>query len=263
MIHSSWQMLKELLSDYRKNVGLILVFVVAIPVIELFYLSVRIGGFAGTGMQWSVADCLVFQLDRSFVAFTLIPISLVLLAQLFKHDFQVPFLIRQKSKRSLWQKQIFKTVVTSMLLTTYIIIVTLIIGMLYSTTYINWHSDFSLYFRVNEVVAENIAFGHVIALFFIMSVLLCSLINIIFQFVNWLSNNQLPAWITILIIAGWDLVAIRGQFLIYGRLSIHYKYWYEFWKLITNISFGVGAIIILVIIGTFIAKKRDFLNEAK
>ncbi len=260
MIHTSKQLMKELLRGYGDNKPLIVTYILIIPLLLLLYLNIRIKLLQETPFDYSVADCFVFLLDRFFAAFTLIPLSVFLLFQIFKNDFTVPFLLRQNSKSILWLKQIFKIIVSASLLVAYIALVAFLIASVYSTDYINWGSEQSLYYYINQASNDEAQLWQVIAMFFVMCTLLISIVNILFQFLYWLTNNRVVAWISIFFIAVWDN-AQGSFFILYGRLSIHQSYWYDLGDMASHLFAGLSFIVILSIGGIFIAKKRDFLNE--
>ncbi|WP_071396580.1 hypothetical protein [Bacillus tuaregi] len=262
MIHINFgQWIKELLYNFRDNVTILLVFIFLFPVLIFLYLMWRITNtILPYGVGASLADCFVFVTDKFFFALLIVPMSVYLLQYLNKNDFNILFILRQKSRKILWTKHMFRTFIFSSLVTTYFTICTFIIGGFFSTSYINWNSISSIYYLANNKVTDNVSILNVLVMFLIFCILLLTILNMLFQLLQWITNGYLFGWLVILSIGIWDMFQ-RTYAVMYGKLTISHSIWERSGYMNISIMYGIFVGLVIFIIGIVAVKRKDFLNE--
>lgn len=261
MIHTNlclWT--KETFRDIGNNLIVSLSFIFIIPIMIFVHLVRSFGILKLYGLQYCFADCFVITADVYFFALMIVPFSFFFISHILKHDFSIPFAVRQKSKKRMWMKQIYKTFLFSFLITTYVTIWNYVLGGFLTADYINWYSQDSVYYFVNKATTDQDLFFNVVLIYFLTRLIILFFIHLSAFLVEWLTNKKILSWVLIIAVGCWDI--FNRQFpILYGRLSIDYKIWENPSIILVDLIYSICAILLILFAGMASAKRKEFLNE--
>lgn len=208
----------------------------------------------------SLADGFVINNNIYSTGFLIIPFSLLITMITFKHDFLQSNIIRQKSRSSLWAKQMIQLLFQNIFFCLFVVI-SIVIATIYFSEYgINWNFTESVYYATTEKL-NDIDLIAVVTLYFFNLLLLLLINNGLLLGSYWLFSNYHFGWILYIILFVWDLIMPRNLSLMFGRLSIDYKRWLDMPSILVN-SFCFLLILIAIIpMLNYFIKRSEFFDN--
>jgi hypothetical protein len=183
--------------------------------------------------------------------------NVFLLLHLFKNDFYTLFVLKQKSKKLLWLKEVYKSIIFSLCSTIYLLICTYGIGGLLCTSYINWDKRRSVFFGETNIICSDIKFINVIVAFSLVSFIRILVIALLTMLIYWITNKSSIPLIVIITVGIVDYYCP----IFYRLISIYYTMWVNPIKIYIGLIYGIFLIISIVYIGVLKADRKEFLNE--
>jgi len=209
------------------------------------------------GFRLTLADYFVEVSGTLFGGIQLMIVNVFLLLHLFKNDFSILFVLKQKSKKLLWLKEAYKSVLFSLFSTIYLLLCTYGIGGLLCTSYINWDRRRSIFFGETNMICSDIKFINVVMVFFIISFIRILGIALLTMLIYWLTNKSSIPLIVIVTVGIVDYYCP----IFYRLISIYYTMWVNPLKLGIGLIYGTFLIISITYIGVIKAERKEFLNE--
>ena len=211
----------------------------------------------------SLADYFVLLDDATFKIFFMTPIFLWMLTEMIRDETRVQVVIRKRNRVSIWGKLICKMVGVACLFSVNTVLVVFGVGGADHAVFYNWNQKHSLYWLNCEgtVLANPEVNLYVVALrFLITELLLLSIIGCAFFICSYLCSNVVWGW---LLCMGGMLILHTTQIQtdMLMDLSIQWQTWWymEIWdKAALKIVF---LLLLVILTGRYIAKKKEFLNE--
>lgn len=224
-----------------------------LAVVILFHIS---SGVFNHNVQ-SVADAFISVSEYLFFGIEIIISANFMFFSIIKDDLRINSILKQKSRTLLWIKQVYKISLLSIFSSIWISICTYLFGGLMTRYFINWDSVNSIYFKVNKIVCNSISLKDVIIIFFICSFVRIVIILTISLLIYWLTNKKVISW---LFVISWEFLEIPVP--VIGKLiNIDYTVINSTDRLITGFSYGIVLILILIIVGIILGKRREFYYE--
>lgn len=214
-------------------------------------------------IEMSIADYFVLLDDATFKIFFMTPIFLWMLTELIKEETRVQVIVRKRNRVSIWRKLFCKMVGAACFFSINTVVAVLFIGGADHAVFYNWNQKYSLYWlRCEGTVLANpeVNLHSVVFRFFITELLLLCIIGCVFFICSYLCAN---------IVWGW-LFCMGGVLLLHTTqiqtdmlrdLSIQWQTWryMERWNMAALKN--VFLLFLLFLTGSYIAKKKEFLNE--
>lgn len=223
-----------------------------ISIAVIIMLHIRNGVYIG--QIQCVADGYIYTSVYWFFGIEIAIVTNFIILNLNKNNFNVNIVLKQKSRASIWMKQVVSNGVISILVSSWISVCTYFASSLMSRYYINWSSVSSIYFKVNKVVCNSLDLKNVIILFVVYSSMRIFIMSIISSLTYWITNNKIMSWIVIVVIGVLE-ISIP---LFYRVISIDYQVINDSGILIICFLYGLFLISILAILGIVFGKRREF-----
>ncbi len=204
-----------------------------------------------------MADYFVDVSRTLFFGVELMIANVFLLLHLFKNDLSILFVLKQKNKKLLWLKEVYKSVLFSLFSTTYLLLCTYGIGGLLCSSYINWDKRRSIFFGETNMICSDIKFINVVMAFFIISFIRILVIALLTMLIYWITNKSSIPLIVIVTVGIFDYYCP----IFYRLISIYYTMWVNPIKMAIGLIYGIFLIISITYIGTIKAERKEFLNE--
>jgi len=248
-----------LFSEYKANWLLLLVTFFILLIISMLNFSSVLNHYRiYYGLPISLADCCIMQREFIFFPLFIVPLCLFIIQIIIKNDLEIPFILRRFSRKSVWSAQIRKAFMCAFLFCVFYLLITLLIGSLYSSELINWKNSNSIYCLKTESIIDTTLYEVIIA-FFSSCFLSIAGITTVFLLLWWIIKKSVFAWLVIIIISIWDLFFMEYSVFV-GRLSITYTNWSnrEIWG---NFLWASILVVIMILIGRFCSRYKEFINE--
>ncbi|HIZ20634.1 MAG TPA: hypothetical protein H9674_07225 [Firmicutes bacterium] len=175
-----------------------------------------------------------------------------------KYDFTVPFILRQRDKRSMWLRQCGRIAGICLFTAVFVLAVVCLQGRLAGEAWINWGEYGSRYFATNEALRPGLPFARVAAAVGLGVFLMLYFLCLLWLLCRWLTDRHLAGWLVILV---W--VTVDGDLgvpVFIGKLDFSLYEWAPSaapeWRLLPILA---GCLALLAA-GYAFAKRKDFLR---
>lgn len=229
-------------------------------VISLLFCSFMAAHYRRTTLQVSVADYLVTQREYPPFYLLLLPLCMLAVQFILRHELMIAHILRVGSRRKLWMRQVAALFKTACLFSTGYFLFVFLFASFQSSLLINWDQTNSLFYgTVKDTL--TIPFAQV-ALVFLSSCFLGIMAEgLLFLLLQWLFHKSVISWIGILACACWDAFMYRFP-LLAGQTSIHYRRWMSGdWSM--RFMIVLALCVAGIFIGVFRAGKKEFLHEGR
>lgn len=209
-------------------------------------------------IELSIADFFIIITSPSS-ATIIMPVTIIVFFFLIKNDFNFLFVLQEKSRKKIWLKQAYKAVLFSLFSTIYVFIITYFIGGFYSTSYVNWSIENSIFSHETKVVLLDITFLKVAVCFFLVYLLRMISMCLLALIIYWIVEKKI---ISIIVVMAINIFEKDAMFVVIFNkiISINYKLWIEPYRIQLGILYGVMLIVIITLLGKYISRRKEFLN---
>lgn len=226
---------------------------IILAIIILFH--IRSGVF--THNIQSVADAFIFVSVYWFFGIEIIILMNFILFNTIKDDLRINSILKQKSRTLLWIKQVYKISLLSIFSSIWISLCTYFFGGLMTKYFINWSNVNSIYFKINKTVCNSISLNYVITMFLLCSFVRIILILTISLLLYWVTNKKIVSWLFVVTLGFLEIsVPIICKVINIDYTSINSAY-----RLIGGFSYGIVLILITILLGVILGKRREFYYE--
>ncbi len=244
---------KEFLRNIKCNYLIIIGYMIILAIIILFH--IRSGVF--THNVQSVADAFIYVSAYWFFGIEIMILANFMLFNIIKDDLRINSIIKQKSRTLLWIKQVYKISLLSIFSSIWISLCTYFFGGLMTTHFINWNNVNSIYFKINKTVCSSISLKYVITMFLLCSFIRIVLIVTISLLIYWITNKKIISWLFVVTL-GFLEISVP---IVCKVINIDYTAINSIYKLIIGFSYGIVLILIAIILGVILGKRKEFYYE--
>lgn len=213
-------------------------------------------------VEFTIADVMILSTWYNFFPISIVVFTTLIMSILMKNDFRTMIILRQKSKQAMWLTQVKKITFISFVFTLFLIVIAFILGLIMCKKNINFTQDSSL-FRVFTKVTMNheINIVAVILMCFITAFLSITLMSLIVILSKWIFNNYLVGILIVTSICWIDSNKFVGGFKVFFNTnSAFYHQWFDESQMLIHLIYPVIYIIVVIGIGLYVSKGKDFLN---
>ncbi len=209
----------------------------------------------------SVADALAFLSGNLFpLRLFCIPVFLFYVQQSVRSDFIVSIVTRRKDRRSIWNVQCFRLLVSSFLFVAFIGLCGLWSAQSCFGEEINWHQYHSNYYFNTGAVNADVSFLQLLLAYFISLWLQLFGGGLLFLLLLWSVRSVLVPWPMIMAIVIWDKYISRDftpKPLFFDWMQITFHEWNR-QVIPRNFIIAFLLILALYIIGWTLSRRKEF-----
>lgn len=243
--------------NIKSNFLWIIVYMIIVASLTFLYLRHSMKVSLLGGFKFTLADYFVDVSGTLFFGIELMIVNVFLLLHLFKNDFSTMFVLKQKSKKLLWLKEVYKSILFSLFSTIYLLLCTYGVGGLLCSSYINWDRRRSIFFGETNMICSDIKFINVVMAFFIISFIRILVITLLTMLIYWITNKSSIPLIVIITVGIVDYYCP----IFYRLISIYYTKWVNPINMAIGLIYGIFLMISIIYVGMFKADRKEFLNE--
>lgn len=236
-------------------------YLTSLMLITMGALSGRIRLWKMSLSDYSLADCFVGMQDVWEFGLMVTSVTVLFLLLFFRQENRTCCIIREESRKSLWNRQIYKGILFSATMTFYFQGCIFVIGGLSSQKLINWDQAGSVYFFSTEQHTNTITFGAFLTVSSIMVFLKLLNVSFLAAFADWNMKRREAVIIITMIAAGaekfFNHIPLR---IFFAELSIAYDRWYSE-TVLWSMLYGFLLAAAIWYTGSRFAVRKDFLNE--
>lgn len=210
------------------------------------------------GFKYSIADNFVMLARDDFFPISIVSVSILLLVSFFKYDFRAISIIKQKTKISMWLNQVKQVFFLSALLSILMFSFALLLSLITYDEIINFSKEASL-FHFFTKSTKSLPLYMIILVCFLSSIISFITTFLVILLSKWIFNSYVIGFITVIIVIWNDIV--NDEFnIFFGRNSSFYYHWLNIPKMILDFLSALFIIIILIVLGIIIARKKEFID---
>lgn len=230
-----------------------------IPILVLLPVNRAVSDSRFLGYAPCLADCFSFCYLTSFNDLIVLLFSFYMM-NLQKHNFSVPFVIRQRSRPRLWLKQCYYILLSALLFALYIALCIVVIGYAATGKAINWSEADSYYYTCFDMVSPMKSVLPVIGLFVGVCALTFVVMGMLVLCLHWLTNSVLPGYMLVCAIPIYDSYSARNLTIFYRRCNVMIYQWFPSNSIFRTLTYPVLWIAVLYLLGRVISKRKEFFD---
>jgi len=208
----------------------------------------------------SLIDCCISQKNDMAFILMIIPIFLFIIQIASKNDLRTEKVLRRYSRKRIWINQVIKSEIIVFIFSMYYLIISLFAGSLYSSSFINWDSEKSLYFIVNKATT-NISFTAALTFFFIFCLLSLSGISLLFLILQWFIKNKVLSWVIMTALLCLEIFYPQLSVTV-NRASLSYENCFTA-EMYVNMLITFILCCLTIIIGLYFSKYKEFIDDVQ
>jgi len=246
---------KEFADFFKENLNISIIYFVLLPVLSYSWINSNTSRPGTDIFGKCFADFFVVSQNAYFFYFVVVIMANLLFVMMSRNDFKINIIVRQKSASQLWLKQSYFSLLISIVISIYKLIIVAVIGCFKYNVPINFDRKQSHFGLANQgLVTDTMTTLTVVLTSFAFSFLAILTMNLLFQLLNWLFNHKIICFICVFILGTMDWSG-------YGLNSIASASYENLlnYRPITLLVPMIFAILLFVI-GVYFSKKKEFLN---
>lgn len=210
-------------------------------------------------VRLSLADCFVEQNGSVLFCLMVLPVLLLALQWSLKNDLVPAIILRQKSRRAVWLRQIRKIGVWAIVVTVCFEGILGVCGMFFSTSWINWDSQTSVFFIQTQQTLTGVSLAQVAVSTGLCTAVLLFTTMALFVVCWWGFGSSPAAWLTVIAaISAALFIPWAGAIVGLVSLSFHSFLTGDWWlELLGPAALGT----VWSIAGLAIATRKEFLHD--
>ena len=238
----------------------IILYLLVITAVTFLYTLNRVDGFKRTfGIDLCLADIYILHTDLEILFMIICVASAFLFTYLYTDKFRVQYIIRQKSRVSIWNKHILETFIISLIMTVYVSLCLYIFGRILTTgKLIDFNEYTSLFYKIVHRTTDKISVYAVISLCIATIFFAIFVTNLIILFARW-CNRQVAGWILVVIIGCFETVKMDLE-IFYNHMRILHEFWVDLNKIEYKTIYPVVLALFLYAAGCLLFKRKEYAN---
>ena len=187
----------------------------------------------------------------------IIPVTSIVLITLFQYDFNIFIIVRQKARKVMWFKQVAVVLMASFIINILLIIIIGVITSMLTQTAINWDSNTSLFYKMNnnKTLTENPSIAVVILSTFLTSFFSVSIMSMLMIFAKWI-DKTIHGFIFMLAICSID--TFYPSF--FALNSTYFPNWSKYESIFTVLILPALIMVAIIFLGVLAVPRKEFLN---
>lgn len=223
------------------------------------FLGKQISVWDACGMPYSAADCLTVVCQPYVLGMFYIPLTVGLIIKNEDSRLKKVFIVQFVHRKNIWKWQFKRVMLSSFYCSTYVTIVSLAIGALSSSEWINWGSRYSIFFvEVEQLYQGTFIFIAILFLFFTWFKTV--LLSMIFLCTEWFGGRRIYTWLSVICLAivEWCISNSKIFFRLFSVVRTNFKYRYEMPGIVI---LSILLIILVYKVGKKGVERKEFYDE--
>lgn len=187
----------------------------------------------------------------------LLPVFVFLIMKSSKDSLNIQQLIRHRSRKQMFRKQIREGIVYAFIITTVMLTAETVFARAMTESFINWDRIDSLYYSMTGTV-DAVGFPVVLGMIFVMYLVKFVQILIFMEALFWRPKYMPALWILIILLAGISSLRFEGYYQIF---SVRTASWDSPVKMGGAFLLGIFVILAEYSVGVRFISKRDLYGE--
>ena len=256
-------LLTETLENFAQSKKMTLICALVMPAVFWLFLTLYEGVGYGMQAEFCLADSFALSTapDVFFLGVALFTVFLNLYLQ--QNDSNIQYVVRHKTRQQLWCKQVGKTAILAAVMTVYVTLCTLVVGLIKSNSQslVNFSQRNSLMFRMGRTIVAGVEFWQVVAMFCWYSFATIFVMSMVVVLSRWFFKKPLVGWLVMILLGFVEYLDLQiGIF--YNPMDVGYKLWanagpeqilFRFW-------YPAIWIVVLFAAGFLAAGRKEYRN---
>lgn len=254
---------KEAVANFSQNKKLTLLCALIMPCVFWLFLEF----YAGYGFIVQAEFCLAdsFSLstypDVFFIGVVLFAVFLNVNLQ--RNDMNIQYVVRHKSRQQLWCKQVGKTVLLSVVITAYVALWALIIGLIKSnsSSLVNFSQKTSLMYKMSLTLVEGVELWQVVAMFCWYSFVVILIMSLVVLLTRYFLQKQLIGWFVVILLGFVEMLDLDVR-IFYNIIDVSYVLWKDASpeNVLLRFWYPLVLIVLLFVGGLLAAGRKEYRN---
>lgn len=255
--------LKETIANFAQSKRITLLCALLMPCAFWLFLTLYEGyGFA-VQAEFCLADSFVLSTypDVFFVGVVLFTVFLNMYLQ--RNDMNVQYVVRHKSRKQLWCKQVGKTALLSAFMTIYVALCALVIGLIKSSSnsLVNFSQRSSLMYKMGHTIVVGVEFWQVIAMFCWYSFVVILIMSLVVMLSRWFLQKQLVGWFVVILLGFAETLDLDIR-IFYNMIDVSYILWRDasLENVLLRFWYPIVLLVILIFVGFMAVGRKEYRN---
>lgn len=252
---------KETFANFSQSKKLVLLCALLMPCAFWLFLEIFEGYGFILGAEFCLADSFALSTypDVFFVGVVLFAVFLNVYLQ--RNDMDAQYVLRHKNRQQLWCKQVGKTMLLSAIMTVYVFLCALGIGLLKSnsSSLVNFSQRNSLMYKMSFTIVEGVTFWQVTAMFCWYSFVVILIMSLVVLLTRYFLQRQLIGWLIVIFLGFLEMLDLDIR-IFYNVIDVSYVLWKDasLGNVLLRFWYPLVLIGLLFLIGLLAAGRKEY-----